>query len=133
MAGYANPYVLLPFPELADDCSVLMRNPQLLPPSEITPKDVPLDDQGKPVDPNAANEAMYEVMARTIVAWKVYEAFATGLPPVDPEADPAEVLATLEGMEQRRIGEVSTENVGRLPMAIIQRVMEEIGKVADPK
>lgn len=133
MSGYATPYVMLQFPELAEDCSVLMRNPQLLPPSEITPKDVPLDDKGQPVDPNAANEAMYEVMARVIVAWKVYAAFAADLPPVDPDADPADVLATLEGMEQQRMGAVTAENVGRLPMAIIQRVMEEIGRVADPK
>ena len=133
MAGYANPYVMLQFPELGDDTSVLMRNPQLLPPSEITPEDVPLDEQGKPVDPNAANEAMYAVMAKVIVAWKVYQAFTPDLPQVDPEADPADVLATLTEMEQRRIGAVTAENVGRLPMAIIQRIMEEIGRVADPK
>lgn len=133
MAGYANPYVMLTFPELGEDCSVLMRNPQLLPPSEITPEDVPLDDKGQPIDPQAANEAMYKVMARVIVAWKVYLPYATQLPRVDPSADPLEVLATLEALEQQRVGEVTPENVGRLPMAIIQRVMEEIGRVADPK
>lgn len=131
--GYTNPYVMLRFPELGEDCSVLMKNPQLLPPSEITPEDVPLDDNQQPVDPNAANEAMYAVMARTIVAWKVYAAFDVDLPPVDPDADPAEVMATLESLEQQRIGPVTPANVARLPMAVIQRVMEEISRVADPK
>lgn len=133
MTGYANPYVMLLFPELGDDCSILMRNPQLLPPSEITPEDVQTNADGQPVDPQAANEAMYKVMARTIVAWKMYEAFSADLPMVDPDADPADVLASLETMEQRRIGSVTAENVGRLPMAAIQRVMEEISRVADPK
>lgn len=132
MAGYTNPYLLLQFPELANDCSVLMRNPQLLAPAEITPEDVPVGEDGKAVDPNAANEAMYKVMARIIVAWKVYEAFSGDLPPVDPDADPADIQAVLEQVEQRRIGEVTAENVGRLPMVIIQRIMEEISRVADP-
>lgn len=133
MAGYANPYVMLTFPDLGEDCSVLMKNPQLLPPAEITPEDVPVDADGKPVDPMAANEAMYKVMARVIVAWKVYAAFTTDLPPVDPAADPSEVLATLESLEQQRIGPVTAENVAKLPMVVIQRVMEEISRVADPK
>jgi len=131
--GYNEPYVLLPFPDLGADCSVLLKNPQLLAPSEITPEDVPLDDKGQPVDPQGANEAMYKVMAKIIVAWKVYEAFAADLPQVDPDADPADVLATLQAMEQRRIGAVTPENVGRLPLAIINRIGEEIGRVADPK
>lgn len=133
MAGYANPYVLLQFPDLAEDCSVLMRNPQLLAPAEITPEDVAVGEDGKPVDPAAANEAMYKVMARVIVAWKVYEPFSGDMPAVDPDADPADILAALEQVEQRRIGEVTAENVGRLPMAIINRIMEEISRVADPK
>jgi hypothetical protein len=132
VTGYATPYVMLQFPELGDDCSVLMRNPQLLPPSEITPEDVPLDEQGQPIDPQAANESMYKVMARIIVAWRMYEAFPSDLPPVDPDADPADVLATLEGLEQRRMGAVTAENVGRLPMEAIKRIMGEISRVADP-
>jgi hypothetical protein len=132
VTGYTSPYILIPFPELGDDCSVLLKNPQLLPPSEITPEDVPLDDKGQPLDPQAANQSMYKVMARIIVAWKVYEAFTTDLPPVDPDADPSTVMKTLEALEQRRLGAVTAENVGRLPMVIIQRIGEEIGRVANP-
>lgn len=131
--SYSKPYVMLPFPELGEDCSVLLRNPNLLSPAEITPRDVQLDADGKPVDANEANLAMYEMMTKVIVAWKVYEAFPADLPQVDPDADPAEVLASLETMEQRRVGAVTAENIGRLPMAIIKAVMDEIGHVADPK
>lgn len=133
MSGYSNPYVLLTFPDLGDDVSVLMKNPQLLPPSEIQPEDVPTDDKGQPLDPAAANEAMYKVMARLIVAWKVYEAFdADAALDVDPDADPAELFATLGAGEQKRFGTVTPESVGRLPLAIINRIGEEVGRVADP-
>ncbi|MDX3243661.1 hypothetical protein [Streptomyces sp. ME18-1-4] len=134
MSGYTNPYVLLQFPELGDDVSVLMKNPQLLPPSEITPEDVPTGEDGQPTDPQAANEAMYKVMARIILAWKVYEAFAPGDSlDIDPEADPADLFASLDGGAQTRLGKVTPENVARLPLAIINRVGEEIGRVADPR
>lgn len=134
MSGYANPYVLLQFPDLGDDVSVLMKNPQLLPPSEITPEDVPTDDNGQPVDPNEAQQAMYRVMTRVIVAWKVYEAFNPNEAlDIDPDADPAELFETLGTGEQQRLGKVTPENVGRLPLAIINRIGEEIGRVADPQ
>lgn len=134
MSGYTNPYVLLEFPDLGDNVSVLMKNPQLLPPSEITPEDVPLGEDGQPTDPHAANESMYKVMARIIVAWKVYEAFAPGdALDIDPDADPAALFASLGGGEQTRLGKVTPENVGRLPLAIINRIGEEIGRVADPR
>ncbi len=133
MSGYTNPYVLLPFPELGEGVSVLMKNPQLLPPSEITPEDVVTDDSGRPTDPQAANESMYKVMARLIVAWKVYEAFAPGdTLDIDPDADPAELFNSLGAGAQERLGKVTPENVAKLPLAIINRIGEEIGRVADP-
>ncbi|WP_037616460.1 hypothetical protein [Streptomyces aureus] len=134
MSGYTNPYVLLTFPELGEDVSVLMKNPQLLPPSEIQPEDVPTDEDGQPKDPQEAQMAMYRVMARLIVAWKVYEAFNSEVPvEVDPEADPAELFETLGAGEQQRLGKVTADNVGRLPLAIINRIGEEVGRVADPR
>lgn len=134
MSGYTNPYVLLQFPELGEDVSVLLKNPQLLPPSEITPEDVPTDDSGRPLDPKAANEEMYKVMARVIVAWKVYEAFDPDtVLDIDPDADPITLFESLGAGEQTRLGNVTAENVGRLPLAIINRIGEEIGRVADPQ
>ena len=131
--GYTNPYVLLTFPDLGDDISVLMKNPQLLPPSEIEPEDVPTDDNGQPVDPSAAQEAAYKVMAKLIVAWKVYEAFdPTATLEVDPDADPTVLFESLGTGEQRRLGSITVENIGRLPLAILNRIGEEVGRVSDP-
>jgi hypothetical protein len=132
MSGYANPFVLLPFPELGDDVSVLLKNPQLQPPAAITPEDVPVDEHGQPLDPQAANEAMYKVMARLIVSWKVYEAPGVDIQ-IDPDADPADVLAALGTGEPRRLGAVTPENIAKLPLAIINRIGEEVGRVADPR
>jgi len=134
MSGYTNPYVLLPFPELGDDISVLMKNPQLLPPSEIQPEDVPTDENGQPKDPEEAQRAMYRVMARLIVAWKVYEAFDPDATlDIDPEADPADLFETLGAGEQKRLGAITVDNIARLPLAIINRIGEEVGRVADPQ
>lgn len=135
MAGYNNPYVLLQFPELGDDVSVLMRNPQLLPPSEVTPKDVPLDDRGQPLDPQQAQEAMYEVFARVIVAWKVYDASEPAALELGDDVDPVALFESLGAVQdpQPRLGPVTVENIGRMPLRIINRVMEEISRVADPQ
>ncbi|MFE9844672.1 hypothetical protein [Streptomyces goshikiensis] len=134
MAGYSNPYVLLTFPELGDDVSVLMRNPQLLPPKEVTPKDVPLDDRGQPLDPQQAQEAMYEVFARVIVAWKVYDASQAPLLELGDDVDPVALFESLGDAQtpQPRLGPITIENIARMPLKIINRVAEEITSVADP-
>lgn len=134
MSGYTNPYVLLTFPDLGEDISVLMKNPQLLPPSEIQPEDVPLDDNGQPLDQNAAQQAMYKVMARLIVAWKVYEAFDPNASlDIPADADPTALFESLGAGEQERLGNVTVDNIGRLPLAILNRIGEEVGRVADPQ
>lgn len=131
MSGYADPFVLLRFPELGDDCSVLLRNPKLLPPGDITPEDVPMRDDGQPVDPQAANDAGYKVMANIIVAWKIYAAPGMGTD-IDPEADPEDVLKALEGVELVRLGKPTAESIAKAPVAVIKRVMEEIQSTLDP-
>ena len=134
MSGYTNPYVLLTFPELGDDVSVLMKNPQLLPPADLTPEDVPVDGEGKPLDNQAANDAGYKMMAGIIVAWKVFEAFSPAdTLDIDPDADPAALFESLSAGVPVRIGKVTPENVGRLPMVVLKRIMEEISRVADPQ
>lgn len=131
MLGYTNPYVLLTFPDLGEDVSVLIRNPQLMPPAQLQPRDVAVDDNGQPVDQEAARQASYEVMERLIVAWKVYEAFGDEVD-IDPEADPAELFEQLTAGESKRLGRITTENIARLPLAILNRIGEEVGRVADP-
>ncbi|MFD8142517.1 hypothetical protein [Streptomyces sp. NPDC059708] len=134
MAGYSNPYVLLTFPELGDDVSVLIRNPQLLAPSEVNPRDVQLNEHGQPVDPQAAQEAMYEVFARIIVAWKVYDGAAAPLELGDG-SDPVALYESLNAASgaQPRLGAVTVDNIGRMPLRIINRIGEELGRVADPQ
>lgn len=139
MAGYANPYVLRTYPELGDRVSVLMRNPQLLPPEVITPRDVPLDDKGQPLDSADAQMAMYEVMARIVVKWRVFDgsAAAPEVPDLDLDVDLdalAEQVEALGTVDQPPLGEISAANVAKLPMAIISDLMDVIGRVAsDPK
>ena len=135
MSGYTNRVTLLQFPDLGDKVSVLMRNPRLLPPSEITPEDVAVDANGQPLDPQAANESMYKVMARLIVAWHVYDA-STASTPVDIDLDADnldEQLKALESADQVRLGPITPENVAKLPVIVINRIGEEIGRVADPQ
>ncbi|MFE5868817.1 hypothetical protein ACFQ6V_09205 [Streptomyces roseifaciens] len=134
MSGYTNPYVLLQFPDLGEDVSVLIRNPQLLAPKEVTPEDVALDGSGQPVDPDAAQEAMYKVFARVIVAWKVYDASGAMPEAVGEEADPVALYSTLTASsDQPRLGAITVENIARMPMVITNRIMEEIARVADPR
>ncbi|GAA3267699.1 hypothetical protein [Streptomyces lavendulae] len=135
MAGYTNPFVLLTFPELGDDVSVLMRNPQLLAPSEISPRDVPLDDRGQPLDQADAQRAMYEVFERLIVAWKVYDGAATTSLELGDDADPVALYESLNAAPdaQPRLGSITVDNIGRAPLRIINRIGEELGRVADPQ
>ncbi|RLU81132.1 hypothetical protein CTZ27_33375 [Streptomyces griseocarneus] len=134
MSGYTNRVILLEFPDLGDRVSVLLRNPRLLPPGEITPDDVALGPDGQPTDPQAAQQAMYKVIANIIAAWHVYDASSTGQAVhVNLDADDLDAqLAALEAAEQVRLTDITPENVARLPMAIINRIGEELGRVADP-
>lgn len=133
-AGYTNRYILLPFPELGERVSVLLHNPRLLPPSEMTPRDTPVGPDGQALDSQAAQEAGYEVFARVIAAWHVYDASsANGAVEIDMDADDIDTqLKALEGADQARLGAITPENVARLPLVIIKAISEQLEKVADP-
>ncbi|MGW2861955.1 hypothetical protein [Streptomyces sp. NPDC001205] len=134
MPGYTEPYVLLRFDDLGDDVSVLIRNPQLLPPREITPRDVPLDDKGQPVDTDDAQTAMYEIFARLIVAWKVYDASQSSPLEVGDDADPVALFQSLGTADpQPRIGPVNVENIAKLPMRIISSLMDTVNASVSPQ
>jgi hypothetical protein len=133
MSGYTKRYILRPFPELGERVSILMHNPRLLPPSEITPADVQMGPDGQPVDAQAAQQAMYEVMARVIVGWNVYDYSVSSAVDIDLNADDVdEQLKALEAAEQPRLGAITAENVAKLPMVVITAIGEELNKVADP-
>lgn len=132
ISGYANRYIPLHFPELGERVSVLLHNPRLLPPSEMTPRDTPVGPDGQPLDSQEATQAGYEVFARVIAAWHVYDASAAAVD-IDMGADDLDAqLKALENTEQVRLGAVTPENVGRLPLAIIKAISKELEKVADP-
>ncbi|MDI5965718.1 hypothetical protein [Streptantibioticus silvisoli] len=135
MSGYNNRFVLLTFPELGEKVSVLLRNPKLQPPNDLTPEDVPVDADGEPVDQKDAERAVYKMVAGLIVDWRVYDASASGeTPAIDLDADDLDAqMAALEAADQVRLDKVTPENVARLPMAILNRISEEIGRVADPQ
>lgn len=132
--SYTEPYRLLTFPELGDDVSVLIKNPQLLPPDMLSPEDVPLNDKGEPLNPKDGLAASYKLLAGLIVAWKVYEVFdpADALE-VDADADPEDLFARLGIGTQQRFGKVTPDAVGRLPMAILGRLMDEVQRVTNPQ
>lgn len=133
MSGYANRFILLKFPELGDRVSVLLHNPRLMSPSELTPRDTPVGPDGQALDSQAALDAGHEVVARVIAAWHVYDASASGSVDIDLDgADLADQLKALEAMEQKRLGEITPESVAKLPIPIINKIGEEIQKVADP-
>ncbi len=118
MAGYRNRFIPLMFPELAEDGDevwVSIRNPLLVPPGELQPAPVPTHADGTPVDPQAATEAMFAVIAKLIVAWRVYD---------------ASVVA-----EQQPLLELpaTPESVGRLPTVVLNRIAEEINKINNPQ
>lgn len=118
MAGYANRSIKLPFPDLSepgDEVYVSIRNPRIVPPGELRGRDVALDENGQPVNPAEAEQAMYETLAKLVVSWHVYDGSDTG----DDQA-----LLPLPA---------TAENVGKLPMEIINRIAEEVKEAGNPR
>lgn len=107
--GYTDRTITLTFDELGPDISVTIRNPLLLPVSKLTPRPIPLKDDGTPVNDDDAQTASYEVIAGIITTWNVF----------DPLAD-TDVL----------LGAPSVETVAQLPVAILNALASELGKAA---
>lgn len=135
MAGYRDRFLLLTFPEVGDDASILLRNPRLVPPDVLEPDAVALDANGEPVDREAARQAMHTVLGNLIVAWRgMYDATAIELPPdLAAEADLAELMTRLEAGGQQPLGAPGPDTVAKLPIAVINRLAEEIGNAANPQ
>lgn len=126
MSGYSNRIIHISFPELSDDPDdpiwVSVRNPRLMAPQELQPREVPVDADGKPVDEALAKVAMYELYAKLIVGWRVYDATKIA---VDPE--------TGQELDMERLPSPATPDlVERLPMAIINRLATELKEALNP-
>jgi hypothetical protein len=72
-----------------------------------------MDAAGNPIDPEDAERAGYEVMAKLIVGWRVYD--ATSLDDNQPLLDlPA-----------------TPESVAKLPLEIVNKIGETLGRAVD--
>ncbi len=126
MGSYANRVVTLDFPELSSDpvndpIRVVLRNPKLQPPRTLVPsQDVELVD-GQPADQQAALNATFEVVAKLIIGWRVYDPTAditldenlepTGDQDLLPQRFDAETVAKLPSVILDRIGELVMEAI----------------------
>ncbi|MEZ0089926.1 hypothetical protein [Streptacidiphilus sp. EB129] len=129
--GYQNRFILIPFDDLADGCSVLIRNPKLLPPDKLEAVSAASESS----DPGAARQAMNSVMADVIVAWhNVYPA-DEDLADIDLDnpGDLAALMETLESRSQEPLGRPTVDTVARLPLTITNRVAEEFKKITTPQ
>jgi hypothetical protein len=129
--GYANRVVTLTFDELSDDPEdriwVCIRNPKLVPIDEMRSGagDVATDADGKPADSDAAAKSGYRIFAKLIVGWHVYD--ATVLPELNAAGEDVGAQVLLPQAP------VTVETVAKLPLAILNRLMEELGSVNPPQ
>lgn len=115
--GYANRVLRIDFPDLTEPgdtpIHLVIKNPRVMPPSEITPGDVPTGPDGQP-DEQAAMQEMYRIISRLVKAWHVYD-------------------ATDDGDDQARLPLPATpELVARLPLEIVNAVATKIQEVSNP-
>lgn len=129
--GYRDPFILIPFPDLGDGCSVLIRNPKLLPPEKLQG----LRAANESDDPAQQQAAMDAVMADLIVAWRhMYAQPAVDDAVADNFDDLEALMDELTGREQVPLGKPSAETVAQLPTPVITRISEEFKRITpDPK
>lgn len=121
MTANYNPYVLLEYPEVADGCTVLIRNPQMVPPELLT---VP--------DATDNTTTMRIIIGRLAVAWRnVYVHDEPG-DLDDGEIDLHDLLAKLEAREPKLLGKPSAETAAQLPLVIVNKIAELLSETADP-
>jgi hypothetical protein len=126
MSGYANRVITLSFPELTEpgepEIHVIMRNPRLMPPAELAPQNVELDENNQPKDFDAAKTANDTVLAKLVIGWRAYDASDIQVDEdgnVLPQA-PLPLPA-------------NAELVGKLPAAIFMRMIREVTDAVDPQ
>lgn len=125
MSGYSNRVIHIPFPDLTDDPDdkvwLSIRNPQYMSPKELQPRNVDLGPDGKP-DNIEALDAMYEVYAKLIVGWRVYDPDSIR---IDPE--------TGDVLDMERLPSPPTPDlVAKLPVVIQTKLAEVIKNAVNP-
>jgi hypothetical protein len=127
--GYSNRIIRIPFPDLTDDPEtdpvwVAIRNPRLVPPSELQPDQVTGITDGVPNDVEAANKGMYRIMSRLIVGWRAYDA-----------SQPVQLNAVGEDITPQTLlpPDYSADNIARLPMEIVTAIGREMTEAVNPR
>lgn len=126
MPGYANRVITLRFEELTQDdeptIHVVLKNPRLLPPGELAPRKLTLDENGRPIDADEAKRANDEVLAKLIIGWRVFDAsdFAVDADGNELPQDALPLPAT-------------AELVAKLPTAIYMKITETINESYNPQ
>lgn len=142
--GYRDRVIHLAFPELSEDEEkdpiwVKIRNPRLLPPAELSSfasgdtgveATAPAEDgappQVKVTDPQAATETLRKMVARLVVAARVYDATDPGT--FDPETGEA------TGEQPRMPAPPwNAEQAGKLPLPVLERISKEFGEAVNPQ
>ena len=134
MSGYANRVIKIDFPDLAEDQEtdpvwVIIRNPRLMPGDEIQSVyqgNTGFDDAGKVTDREAARQTAAKLVAKLVVAARVYDATA----PVS--FDPL-TGAILNG-DQPLLPPPpwSQETAARLPQEIMTKISETFAEAVNP-
>ena len=135
MTGYANRVIKLDFPELSTDWDtdpvwLIIKNPRLMPAKEITAVTDTAgayDDDGKIADRGLAEAATDRLIARLVIAARVYD--ATAVPDYDPLTGDV-----VSGAEQPLLPPTPWEpdTASRLPLVIRIRVAEEFTSAQNP-
>jgi hypothetical protein len=102
----------------------VLRNPRLEPTQALIPKDDLEVVDGQPTDAKAAMRSSYEVIAKLVIGWRVY----------DPTA-PVELDENLEpvGDQPLLAKEYTPENVAKLPAVILNTIADLIGEALNPQ
>jgi hypothetical protein len=135
LPGYANKVIKLDFRDLSADWDtdpiwVIIRNPRLLPAKEITSATDSAgayDDQGKILDRAKAEDATDRLIAKLIIAHRVYDATA------EVSYDPL-TGEPVGGEEQPLLPPTpwGPEIAAKLPVGIRVRIAEEFTKAQSP-
>lgn len=124
--GYSNPVITLRFDQLSDNPAtdpiwVALKNPKIMPPSALRPREIPVDADGKPINEEDAMTAMYEIVAGLVIGWRAYDAS-------NIEVDAA---GNVQPMSLLSLP-ATPDLVKRLPMEIINQIADQIKQAANP-
>lgn len=134
--SYANRVIRIPFDDLTDDKQndpvwVIIRNPRLMPAKEITSvsdNSGAYDENGKIIDRAKAEEATDKLIAKLVVAARVYD--ATAMPEYDP------LTGELVGNGEQPLLPPTPwgpETAAKLPLQIRVRIAEEFTSAQNPQ